>query len=99
MQPTADTGTTSSGPSGLGEGSSADSLPRPRVTPRVGSGRECSFVDLTTSSETDSGTGQASRMNTPRQPSPPGDTTSDAEDKSSSARWVTLESLESLLHL
>ncbi|GMF17035.1 unnamed protein product [Phytophthora fragariaefolia] len=38
-------------------------------------------------------------MSPPRQPSPQGDTTSDAEDKSDSARRVTLESLECLLHL
>ncbi|GMF27863.1 unnamed protein product [Phytophthora fragariaefolia] len=89
---------TSSSPSGRGESSSAESLSRSHVAPRVSGERECSFVDLTTSSETDAGPGQASRMSPPRQPSPPGDTTSDAEDKSDSSRRVTLKSLECLLH-
>ncbi|GMF47878.1 unnamed protein product [Phytophthora fragariaefolia] len=87
-----------SGPSDRGEGSSAESPPRSRVSPRVSGERECSFVDLTTSSEADSGSGQASRMSPPRQPSPPGGTTLDTEDKSDLARRVTLESLECLLH-
>ncbi|GMF47822.1 unnamed protein product [Phytophthora fragariaefolia] len=89
---------TLSGPSDRGEGSSAESPPRSRVSSRVSGERECSFVDLTTSSEADSGSRQPSRMSPPRQPSPPGDTTSDTEDKSESARRVTLESLECLLH-
>ncbi|GMF47197.1 unnamed protein product [Phytophthora fragariaefolia] len=89
---------TPSGPPDRGEGSSAGSPPRSRVSPRVSGERECSFVDLTTSSEADSGPGQVSRMSPPRPPSPPGDTTSDTEDKSDSARRVTLESLECLLH-
>ncbi|GMF53829.1 unnamed protein product [Phytophthora fragariaefolia] len=96
--PTADTGSTPSGPSDRGEGSSAESPPQSRVSPRVSGEQECSFVDLTTSSEADSGSGQASRMSPPRQPNPPGDTTSDTEDKSDSARRVTLESLGCLLH-
>ncbi|GMF33090.1 unnamed protein product [Phytophthora fragariaefolia] len=89
---------TPSDPSNRGEGLSAESPPRSRVSPRVSSERECSFVDQITSSEADSGSRQASRMSPPRQPSPPGDTTSDTEDKSNSARRVTLESLEYLMH-
>ncbi|GMF52031.1 unnamed protein product [Phytophthora fragariaefolia] len=89
---------TPSGPSDRGEGSSAESPPRSRVSQRVSGERECSFVDLATSSEADPGSGQASRMSPPLQPGPPGDTTSDTEDKSDSARRVTLESLECLLH-
>ncbi|GMF50634.1 unnamed protein product [Phytophthora fragariaefolia] len=87
---------TPSGPPDRGEGSSAESPPRSRVSPRVSGERECSFVDLTTSSEADSGSGQASRMSPPRQPSSPGDTTSDTEDKSDSARrlaWLVAFSL------
>ncbi|GMF32058.1 unnamed protein product [Phytophthora fragariaefolia] len=80
-----------------GEGLFAESQPRSCATPRVSDERESSLIDLTTSSDVDVDQRLTSRTNLPRQPSPPGDTTSDAEHESDSARRVTLESLECLL--
>ncbi|GMG17534.1 unnamed protein product [Phytophthora fragariaefolia] len=80
-----------------GEGLFAESRPRSSATPRVNNERESSLIDLTTSSDVDVDLRMTSRTNLPRQLSPPGDTTSDAEHESDSARRVTLESLECLL--
>ncbi|GMF40031.1 unnamed protein product [Phytophthora fragariaefolia] len=80
-----------------GEGLFAESQPQSCATPRVSDERESSLIDLTTSSDVDVDQRLTSRTSLPRQPSPPGDTTSDAEHESDSARRVTLESIECLL--
>ncbi|GMF59241.1 unnamed protein product [Phytophthora fragariaefolia] len=80
-----------------GEGLFAESRPRSCATPRVSVERESSLIDLTTSSDVDVDQRLTSRTSLPRQPSPPGDTTSDAEHESDSARRVTLDSSECLL--
>ncbi|POM72973.1 Hypothetical protein PHPALM_10228 [Phytophthora palmivora] len=48
-------------------------------------------IDLTTSLETGPGSGPSSRTSSPRQPSSPGDTTSDATIKSSSVGVATMD--------
>ncbi|GMF57356.1 unnamed protein product [Phytophthora fragariaefolia] len=80
-----------------GEGLFAESRPRSSAAPRVNDERESLLIDLTTSSDVDVDLRLTSRTSLPRQSSPPGDTTSDAEHESDSARRVTLESLECLL--
>ncbi|GMF27066.1 unnamed protein product [Phytophthora fragariaefolia] len=80
-----------------GEGLFAESQPRSFTTTRVSDERESSLIYLTASSDVDVDPKLTSRKSLPRPPSPPGDTTSNAEHESDSTRRVTLESLECLL--
>ncbi|GMF58147.1 unnamed protein product [Phytophthora fragariaefolia] len=80
-----------------GEDLFAESQSRSYTTPRVSDERESLFIDLTTSSDVYVDPRLTSRTSPHRPPTPPGDTTSDAEQKSDSARQVTLESLEFML--
>ncbi|POM64559.1 Hypothetical protein PHPALM_19891, partial [Phytophthora palmivora] len=63
----------------------------------VSSDRSNPVIDLTTSLETGPGSGPSSRTSSPRQPSSPGDTTSDATIKSSSVGVATMDPISTLV--